>query len=539
MISVLERVARRGLRLSLLIFSLPVVGLTASNEPFAGVDDKWHHYQSPHFELFSRVSDDDSRIVLRELEVMRALFLKTLDLEARSPAPVTIYHFGNARDFRTYLPEAHRKNDTYRAYYLPDPDRGVMLLAPLDDTRSGNFLALSSYVHHLFRMAGENAPVWFESGFAHLFETLEVQSERVFFGRSQPGRVQLLQRQKLMPLANLMGVDHADPLFGDESATQLFFAQSWAVMHYWMLGQHQIPRERIDRFLKEIRLRPGISAEERRRLFEQCFGMSLEKMNVAIDSYVMSGRYSFAKIPIPELPDRSSYIRRDVPRDEIRLRLGELAYRATESPAGRLALLEAIGKDQNDVRSLEALGAMARRRRDREEFHDRWERAIVAGTTNPAVVCQFAEQETERWFRQVDYYFRLPAERADYLRELLMRSIKCAPQQTEAYELLAWVESSAPEPSIANVNLVQQKFPTLRKRARTLLALALIRLRLGDRENGEHLLASVEQVEGGANLAQAVENIRAALENRPPRRLPASAPSPTERVPVPLRLERS
>jgi hypothetical protein len=525
--------ALRGAALGSLMCALAALSVRgAAKEPFAGVDDRWRHYQSPNFELFSRVSDSDSRVVLHDLEVLRSLFLRTLAIEARAPAPVTIYYFSNEKDFRAYLQPSYRKNERYRAHYLPDADRGVMLLAPLDNNQAGNQLALTSYIGHLFHMSGENPPAWFRAGFAHLFETLEVQTERAIYGKPQPGRVHLLQLDKLMPLEALMGIEGDDPLFGNEDATSLFYAQSWAVVHYLTLGQHQLPREGIDRFFRFIRQRHRVGPDERRAAFEQCVGISLEQLNRAIDSYVVSGRYSYSRIPIPELPDRSSYLRRDVPREEIRERLGEVAYRATDDPAGRFALLDVIGRDRTDTRALEALGAVAGRHGERDEMHSRWERAMEAGTDNPAVVRQFAQMESERWFRQFDYYFRLPAERADYLRELLLRSIKVAPLQSDAYEQLAWVESAAPTPSNANVNLVQSKFPTLDDQPRTLLALALVRLRVGDRETADKLLAELDQESSGIRVRQEVERVRAILENRPPRRLepPAATRAPGVRI---------
>lgn len=497
----------------------------APKEPFAGVDDKWRHYQSPHFELFSRMGDDESRTVLHRVEVLRALFARTLNLEARAPTPVTIYYFENDADFRSYLRDEYRRNERYRAMYLPDSDRGVMLLAPLDDARSGNQLALSSYVNHLFRMAGERGPMWFQAGFAHLFETLEVQADRAIFGKPAPGRVTLLQREKLMPLDALMGIEGGDPLFADEARTGLFYAQSWAFVHYLNLGQHKLPRDGIDRLFKFVRARPTADPETRRAAFEQCLGLSLERMNQVIDSYVVSGRYTYSRIPLPPLPAPSSYARRNVPRDEIRERLGEVAYRSRRDPAGRFALVDALSRDRRNVRALEALGAVAKETGDRDEFMARWADAVEAGTENPAVIRQWAQMESSRWFRAVDYYFRLPEDRADQLRELLKRSIKHAPLQSDAYEMLAWVESAAPTPDPANVNLVQSKFATLEDQHRTLLALALVRLRVGDRATADELLARLEQSDAPIGVRQGVETVRAILEDRRPRRLAGDEPS--------------
>lgn len=500
----------------LLLVSSPALRAT---EPFAGTDDKWRHFTSPNFELYSRVDEAESRAVLRQLEVLRATFLQTLQLKEKEPAPVTIFYFGHVRDFRAYVREEVRKNESYRATFHSDPDRGVMVLAPLASPGVGHQLALSTYVSHLFRTAGERPPQWLARGFSTLFETLALTDEKVLFGRPSPGRVRLLQEEKLMPLDALLGIEPGNELFANERATQLYAAQTWAIVHYWMLGRHQFPKDRVDAFLRYSRRQRDASVEERRQAFEHFFGVNYAEMNRAIDSYVVSGRYNFTKLPMPEVAPPAGYTRRAVPRSEIRLRLGELALRAVRSPAGRLALLQAVSENPGDVRVLEALGAVALEEREPGVARDRWNRAFEAGSTNPAIIQHLAQLESRGWFQQFDYYSRLPAERADRLRDLLRRSIAAAPAQSEAYELLAWVEAFAPEPFIPNVNLVQGKFPTLDDRAHTLLALALVRLRLGDRESGLKLLEDVDRLSPAPRTMQAVEMTRAILEGRPPRRL--------------------
>lgn len=493
---------------------------SAATEPFAGVDAKWRHYQSPHFELYSRVSEGDSRTLLHELEVLRSLTLGTLKLESRTPVPVTIFHFRDDRDLRAYFPAELRKNTIYRAFYRPDPDRGFMLLAPLDSDRRGNQLALSSYIAHLFTMAGERPPPWFQHGFGDLFETIEVGSDNVTLGKPSPGVVQYLQRERFLPLESLLGIEPDNALFKDEQRARLFFAQAWAVVHYWLLGKHDdLPRERVYAFLTYVRQHRDAGGEELRQAFEATFGLTFAEMNRRIDTYVSSGRYMAAKLPLPEVAPAKSYARRDVSIEEIRLRLGEMAFRANRDPAGKFALLDSLGRNRTDTRSLEALGAMALREGDPGEARSRWNAAFEAGTQNPAVIRQLAELETKPWFRQFDYHFRLSDETAARLRTLLKRSIECAPQQAGAYEQLAWVESAAPKPEIASVNLVQGKFATLDDQPRTLLALALVRLRLGDRATAERLLGNVEEMKPPLSVLQSVERVRAILEDRPPRRI--------------------
>lgn len=519
MFSFLCRVFRVG-RGVLAFCWLAVAAHAASpQEPFAGVDDKWRHYQSPNFELFSRATEFDSRTLLFRLEVLRALLKDKLHLEDRAPMPVTIYYFSTVRDFRAHLPERFRRNDSYRASYRTDVDRGIMLLAPTLSEDAGHQLALSSYVQHLFRMAGGSAPLWLRTGFAHLFETLEVQQERVIFGRPHPGRVQELRDRTLMPLESLMGIDEGDPLFTKDAATTLYFAQSWAVVHYWYLGQHKLPRDGLNTFVAFATGTRGATAAQVHDAFREQLGMEPAAMNTQIDRYVATGRYSSRRLPLPKVASQDSYGRRNVMREEIRERLGEVALRTTQSPAGKFALLDAVGRNPANTRALEALSADSLREGNADLARKYWQQAVEAGTTNPAIYAELAKIEGRRWLQHFDYHFRFAPEVADRLRHLLVTSLKAAPRQTEAYEMLAWVEACAPGPSIANVNLVQSRFKHLDDKAHTLLALALVRLRLNDRVGAEQLLNEVEEFDANLRTLQAVETTKAILEGRPPRRL--------------------
>ncbi len=260
-------------------------------------------------------------------------------------------------------------------------------------------------------------------------------------------------------------------------------------------------------------------------VFKDATGFSYPEMQKQLERYVRNGRYGARVLPRSKLPPPESYQMNRVPRDEIRERLAELALRTRRDPLAKLAMLEAASGPRG-VRALEALGSDALSEGDDRVAQLRWEGAIAAGSRNPAVFHQVGMMEGRRWFSEFDYYFRFPEAKAAQLRRLLERSIAFAPQQSDAYEMLAWVEASAPTPSIANINLVQDRFQKLEDKPGTLLALALVRLRLDDHATGEKLLVEVEKLQPDYRTLHAVETVRAILEGRPPQRLSKPEPAP-------------
>ena len=508
-------------------------GWSASTELFAGVDDKWLYLRSPNFELYSRNGERESREVLWNLELLRAVFSERFKFVERARLDVTVYYHRNLEDFRAHAPATFSQGD-FSGFYLPGPDRAVISLAPTDNPESARQLVLHEYVHHLFRAAEQEPPAWFNEGMAELLSTIRIERGQLEIGRPLIGRLGVIQETKLIPLETLFAVDHRSPIYRSNNHTGMFYAESWALLHYWYFGDSGLAPEAVARFTRVAGNGRAAASVDLRAYFRECFGMDYAEMQQRLDAYVSSGQYRFSKQPIPKIDEATSYTRRNVPRDELRLRLAELDLRTQQSPAARFALLDAQAKAATgDPRIFEALGAAEIVARDEARAHEYWEQALTVGSINGAIVRELGLIESRGWFQRFDFYFRLPVETATRLRSRLERSIAHEPQQTAAYEMLAWVEAYSAEPVIPNLNLIQRQFSTLRHQQRTLVALAFVRFRSGLKDEATALLGQLDRLEPDDWSNQAAEVIRGQIEGR---RLPESAKPNTKsrRVSVPL-----
>jgi hypothetical protein len=504
-----------------------------------GADEKWRHFQSEHFELYSRNSESDSRLLLHNLEQVHAIFFETFGFTPIRALPITVYFFSREKHFEAYKPEDYTKVDNIATFYHQEPDRGIMTVAPLPSYEAAQQLAFGSYTYHLFRLIGEPPPAWYGYGVSGLFRNLVLTFDKLEMGKADPNQVRRLREADLIPVDALFGSDQKSSAFRSNQGNSLFHDESWAMVHYLYFGQHKLPRQGVSAFVNHALLNARtFDAAETRGVFEQQLGFSYEKMNAELQLYIRNGRYGYNKLPLPQVPPAKSYALRKVGVEEIDLRLAELALRVNQSPAGKLALLHAADRPAEAVRSNEVLGAAAAREGDWDQAVDRWERALAAGSTNPAVMHELCQHEGRLRFQRFDLYYRLPDDDAARLRTLLDKSIAAAPQQTAGYELLAWVEATAREPRVRNVNLVQQNFPRLKVKDRTLLALAVVRLRLGDKAGATELLDALEKGERSDWVRYGIEHTRAQLEDRPVNRanLPKGAPRRTSPVP-PLRMQ--
>ncbi|MEO7598962.1 MAG: hypothetical protein ABIV50_08515, partial [Opitutus sp.] len=450
-------------------------------------------------------NDRESCEMLRRLELLRAVFGDMVRAKEKRPNLVTIYYFGTEQSFRAYTPVNMRQEGRVAGYYLNRPDRSVIVVSPVWDDEWAQRLIFHEYVHHLSRVSGDNPALWYTEGIAEFFSTMKEDRNQISMGLPINEHVAFLRQTRLLPLEALFGADHSSRNYNETERAGMFYAESWALIHYWYCGLNDLTPEKKaarDRFFKAAR-EEGENGDpvKREALFKECFGISFQQTVRDLERYVRTGEYRFSKLPMPDIPAVDSYRAAAVSRDDIRRRLAELDFRVNRSAVGKLAMLEACSKDPIDVRALEILGTDALMDGEPAVALERWQKAVDLGTDNTAILHEVAALEAQRWFSRLDVTFELPAARAESLRILLLRSIDQVPNQTLAYETLAWVEATVKIPLPKNINLVQLRLPNLQPRDRTMLALALVRARFADFTTARLLL---DQTEKEATAPQAL-----------------------------------
>lgn len=491
--------------------ALPAARLVAADS-FPGLDAKWRVYETPHFELFSRVSEGESREMLRKLEGMRAVFLEHFGLTVRPVPRVTVYAFNNGRLLKAYSAADRSFGENLVGEYRVWPDRDVITLSLMDGHDLAMWIVYSNYAKHLLNAAGgRGRPSWLYQGLGMMLGNFELSGRSASLGVSDRLRSRLARENPRVDLAYLLRAEEGRSFFAAQDQTDIFHAQSWAVLHYWYIAQSDVPRERLNEFLRFVLTDPAADQDaELERRFRACFGVDVPEMERRVTSYLRRGNFLSREVALPAGADAKATVRALEPV-EMRERLAELLVRNRRDPAGKYVLLEALDGPRG-ARAAEVLGTDAMLDRDDRRAQEYWVRAASAGSANPAVAHLAAQMEFSRWFAGADVYFRLAPEKADELRRLLRRSIELAPARSDPYEALAWVEAAAPQPDITNVNLVQRQFAELQEQVRTLVALALVRARLGDVPGGLKLLADLP--DDDSNDGRLVRQVREYLERR-------------------------
>ena len=93
----------------------------------------------------------------------------------------------------------------------------------------------------------------------------------------------------MLPLRTLFEVDHKSPHYNESKKSSIFYAQSWALMHYLIIGKAG-KVEQLGKFMELLRTKVPME-----QAFQQAFETPFEVMEKDLREYVKKDRYNVIK----------------------------------------------------------------------------------------------------------------------------------------------------------------------------------------------------------------------------------------------------
>jgi Tfp pilus assembly protein PilF len=232
---------------------------------------KWVKIQSSHFELFTPAGEKRGRDAIIYFETIRQFFLTATNSKL-PPERTTIIAFNSDKDYEPYRP-----NEFATAFYLGGHGRDYIVMGRTSADARG--IAVHEYVHLLVKHSGIELPIWLNEGLADLYSNLTPIAGKVRIGDVLPDRLQYLRQKGLLPLEQLLAVDHDSPHYNEKNRAGLFYSQSWALTH--MISLANPYHGRSSQFVME--LANGAGAAE---AFQKVYGKTIKQVQEDLRSYV-------------------------------------------------------------------------------------------------------------------------------------------------------------------------------------------------------------------------------------------------------------
>jgi tetratricopeptide (TPR) repeat protein len=313
--------------------------------------DRWTRVQSRNFTLVGNASENEIREVAEG--VFRTAFSRFFTMKEGASTSTTVIVFRSDQAFKPFKPVYQGKPANVAGYFQPGTDMNLIVLAADMETPR---VIYHEYVHRLISDNMGSLPLWFQEGFAECFSTMEIEGKdnKVRLGRAIGEHVELLNNRSFMPLEKLFSIQHGSREYNEEEKQGLFYAESWAFVHYMMFDSEQ-RRTQFYSFLNDIE-RGTPSAEA----FQDAFDTTLSDFQKSFEAYIQQRMaWNAFEVKTPAGLDRNTGLSARVMSEaEVESYLGDLLLRLDRVPEAETHLKKAIQLDAKLARAQSAMGRL-------------------------------------------------------------------------------------------------------------------------------------------------------------------------------------
>jgi tetratricopeptide (TPR) repeat protein len=412
--------------------AIALLGLTTQvNDALAGPE--WTRLRSPNFTLEGNVPERDLRAVALRFEQFREVLNRLLpNASLVTPTPLTVVVFAYNRDFKPVLPLFNGKPIEAAGYALASPV-GTSITICLEYNERAYPVIYHEYGHLLISNAAPHLPVWAFEGLAEYYKTFELSADgkKALVGNPlTAAALSQLQGRDLIPMSDLLSAGRNSELYNVSKNRGRFYAQSWALVHYLLLGS-PARKGQFDQFIN--RVAAGVPAAE---AFKTTI-TGADTLGAELTQYVSNLTFVAMQFKFQEkvADDRAFTAERMSPAD-VESTLGHLLLRQGRYPEAQARFTAALKLDPkassahtgvglielNQGRALEALPAL---RRGVEFGGDSVLAHYSLGLA--ALRCKSAECETQ----QAGY---------EAARRAFQRSVELQPDFPDALSYLGYTE---------------------------------------------------------------------------------------------------
>jgi len=423
----------------LLFWFLQVVAcaLTSLAADLPVVQRPWVEISTAHFNFYSCGPIGDVYKLAARLEQFSSAYARLAGAQAVAAPPIVVMVFPDRQTMEAFLPLYNGRAASISAFFQPGPGENLIVLSlPQAGDRLNLDVIFHEYAHFLFRRNDSVWPLWLKEGMAEMYSTFETSGRDAQIGLPIPHHLRLLTEQPLMPLADLFSVKEDSPAYNEEQRQGRFYAESWLLTHFLMVGDVPGYVSRFGQF--SALLHQGLLPTE---AFTNALQTSLPTMEAQLHRYLLRGQFRPVNLVVSTNLSApiASKVRRVAPV-EVCFRLGDELLLIGRLEDAEPYFVMARELAPSSPLPEEGLGLLAARRGQTDVAIQNLQAAIARGSENFLVFFAYARDKYHAMADAEGRQTRLAGPPAGEIREALQRSIALMPDFAPAHELLGFFE---------------------------------------------------------------------------------------------------
>src|SRR3977135_3127202 len=157
------------------------------------------------------------------------------------------------------------------------------------------------YVHLIVNLNYQHFPLWLNEGFADFLGCATLNAKSGKLGQPSSSELYALQQGKLLPLDILFKVDQRSPYYNEANKTTIFYAESWALVHYLMLNPETQKNQALSKYISFVE-----SGADPVEAATRAFG-DLGQLQKALQSYINRTSYMEYSVALRAKADAKDY----------------------------------------------------------------------------------------------------------------------------------------------------------------------------------------------------------------------------------------
>lgn len=407
----------------------------------AAAQDKWTSVRSTNFHLIGDAKEAEIRRVATRLEQFREVFVQLLpSLKYSSPVPTTVIVFRNEKAFRPYKPQSADGKATkwVAGYFSPREDANYIVLSTEGESKQTYQTIYHEYIHYLVNnsFGRSKVPPWFNEGLAEYYDQFSIEGDiRVNLGDLNNNHLYTLQNTKLIPLQQFFSVDYFTLNQQGSHSANIFYAQSWALMHYLIHGKGGNRANEINAYLNAIG-----NGETPDAAFRAAFKTSFEEMEKELRHYVGQSTYKGFQITFKNKLVFDDKIKTEpMSLAAANAYLGDLLLGSGRIEEAEARLAESLAAEPDNILANSTMGMAKMRQRKFADAKGFLEKARRAETAGHLVHYRYAYVLSREAMDGNGWVANYSDEAAWTIRESLKKAIAANPNFPESYSLLAFI----------------------------------------------------------------------------------------------------
>jgi tetratricopeptide (TPR) repeat protein len=450
--------------------------------------DNWISVRSRNFLLIGNAGEKDVRKVATRLEQFRDVFTRLFSTaKFTSPVPTTVIVF---KSMSSYKPFNLGNN---AGYFQKGEDVNYITLTTELSAQNPYSVIYHEYVHLLVDNTSGNVPAWFNEGLAEYYSSFDIEEDRkAHLGELIPYHLEALRQEKLLPLRTLFTVDHDSPYYNESGKRGVFYAESWALVHYLILGNNGQRVPQLGKFLQLIKADVAID-----EAFKQAFQMEVETLEKELKKYIEGHTFKMQVATFEHKLEFDSELKTaPLTEAEAEAYLGDLLLHTNRLQDAEVRLRQALTLDPKMTKARASLGILRARQGDFGEAKKNLQEAVADDSNNYLAHYYYAYALSREGMDTNSFVRSYPPETMATMRAELKRAIELSPTFPGSYSLLAFVNMISGEQLDDSINLLKHALALAPGRQDFDLMLAQIYLR---QEKFDLARQALEPLTGGKN----------------------------------------